>query len=352
MYKKLKDVVKSFFTISTKAAFIAILITMVFISFLYNMRKTIVISIDGNEKVITTYSKDIKNVLNRQNIVLGPKDKITPSLNMPLRSGDKISIKKSVLIYVTVDDKEIAIATSEDTIKDTLKAEEIRYAGLDKVDPSPDNKPMEGMKVKITRVDSKLLKEYQPIDFATVIKNDNTLMNTVKKVSQEGESGEKEITLKVIFENGKEVSRQVVQELVTKEPVNRVILQGTLSALKLSRGGEIGYKESFSKVTPENLSYTNVIRCVATAYSSQEDGVGTITASGKSVKRNPSGYSTIAVDPRVIPIGTKVYVEGYGFATAEDTGGAIRGNKIDVYLHTISDCNAWGRRTVNVYILE
>ena len=79
--------------------------------------------------------------------------------------------------------------------------------------------------------------------------------------------------------------------------------------------------------------------------------MGTRTASGTTVRRNPSGYSTLAVDPRVIPLGTKVYVEGYGYAIAEDTGGAIKGNKIDVYMNTVAECYNWGVRNVNVYIL-
>jgi uncharacterized protein YabE (DUF348 family)/3D (Asp-Asp-Asp) domain-containing protein len=352
MYKNLKDELKSFFTISTKAAFIAGLITMACVSFLYSMQKTIVINIDGKEQTITTYKKDLKNTLIKQNIVLGPKDKVMPAVNTLLSDGDKVNIKRAVSVNVLVDGKEIEVSTSEDTIKNTLKAEGITYSGLDRIEPSPDAEPEEGMKVCITRVESVLLKEYQPIDFTTIIKNDNTLSETVKKVSQEGEIGEKELTFMVMFENGKEVSKKFIQELVIKEPVERVLLQGTLRLFPLSRGGEIRNRESFSKITPQNFSYSNVIHCEATAYSSQEPGIGTITASGKPVKRNPNGYSTIAVDPKVIPMGTRVYVDGYGYATAEDTGGAIKGNKIDVYLHTISDCIAWGRRGVNVYILE
>lgn len=71
------------------------------------------------------------------------------------------------------------------------------------------------------------------------------------------------------------------------------------------------------------------------------------TASGTSVNRG-----TVAVDPRVIPLGTRLYVEGYGYATALDTGGAIRGNKIDVWFPSLGECYQWGYRTVKVTILE
>lgn len=77
-----------------------------------------------------------------------------------------------------------------------------------------------------------------------------------------------------------------------------------------------------------------------------------ITASGLKPVRNPDGISTIAVDPNVIPLGTKVYVSGYGLAIAADTGGAIKGNIIDVFLNTHEECISWGRRNVTVQILE
>ena len=64
-----------------------------------------------------------------------------------------------------------------------------------------------------------------------------------------------------------------------------------------------------------------------------------------------AGLSTIAVDPSVIPLGSKVYVEGYGYAIAADTGGAIKGSTIDIYLNSSSECNNWGRRSVNVLVV-
>lgn len=84
----------------------------------------------------------------------------------------------------------------------------------------------------------------------------------------------------------------------------------------------------------------------ATAYTG-----GGITAMGLPVIRDPNGLSTIAVDRSVIPLGSKVYVSGYGVAIASDTGGAIKGNIIDVYLNTYEECVQWGRRTVTVDIL-
>ena len=78
---------------------------------------------------------------------------------------------------------------------------------------------------------------------------------------------------------------------------------------------------------------------------------GTFTAMGLKPVRNPNGISTVAVDPNVIPLGSKVHVSGYGVAIASDTGGAIKGNIVDVYLNSYQECIQWGRRNVTVTLL-
>ncbi len=109
--------------------------------------------------------------------------------------------------------------------------------------------------------------------------------------------------------------------------------------MPVSRGGSI-------------MSYSRVFEARATAYWAI-NGVGkTYTASGRKAVWNPDGYSTIAVDPKVIPYGTKLFVQGYGFAIAADTGTAIKGNKIDVYFNTYRQACDWGAKYVKVYILK
>ena len=110
----------------------------------------------------------------------------------------------------------------------------------------------------------------------------------------------------------------------------------------------------------EENRYTKQLRVRATAYTADAASTGKgpddpylgITATGARAKRNPNGYSTIAVDPRIIPLGTKVWVDGYGYAIAEDVGGAIKGNKIDLYFDSSSEMWDWGARNVDIYILR
>ncbi len=94
-------------------------------------------------------------------------------------------------------------------------------------------------------------------------------------------------------------------------------------------------------------SYSRVVRVEATAYSGMEDGMGAYTATGTLCRRG-----VIATDPNFIPLGTRVFIPGYGYAVAEDTGGAIVGNIIDVAFDTVGECYEWGRQYIDIYILD
>lgn len=93
------------------------------------------------------------------------------------------------------------------------------------------------------------------------------------------------------------------------------------------------------------------ITVTATAYTANCEGCSGVTATGIDLKANPNA-KVISVDPNVIPLGSKVYVEGYGYATAADTGGAIKGNVIDVFIPSKEEAVQWGRKQVKVTILK
>ena len=115
-------------------------------------------------------------------------------------------------------------------------------------------------------------------------------------------------------------------------------------ALSIYLGADIAFSNNSAKAATSNKE----LICSTTAYTSGGQGK---TASGRTVERNPNGISTVSVDPSVFPFGTIFYVEGYGYAVAADSGSAIKGNEIDVYFDSSSECNDWGRKTVKVTIL-
>ncbi|HEL8591961.1 TPA: resuscitation-promoting factor [Listeria monocytogenes] len=107
--------------------------------------------------------------------------------------------------------------------------------------------------------------------------------------------------------------------------------------------------EASSNSSSAQGNVSKELTVTATAYSKAEPGMGHMTATGIDLNDNSR---VIAVDPSVIPLGSKVYVEGYGQAIAADTGGAIKGNKIDVHLNSVQEANNWGVKQVKVQILD
>lgn len=103
--------------------------------------------------------------------------------------------------------------------------------------------------------------------------------------------------------------------------------------------------------SPEPAEESKEMVMTATAYTAYCTGCSGTTAYGINLRANPN-QKVIAVDPRVIPLGTKVWVEGYGEAIAGDTGGAIKGNKIDVFIPSYDNAMAWGVKTVKLKVLN
>lgn len=344
MVENFKKYLKNNFSNGPKAKILigVIMMSIILSVTLVNMRKTITMKIDGKEETFVTYKRTVKDVLNTQGVVVNPKDKVQPALNSNVSEGDTISIKRAVSVEVIVGDKKIEIETAEDTIEDMLEVEKeelkdqgIEYdAGVDEVTPALDFKIEENLQVNLVNVEVKSELAKEAIDFDVIVEEDSSLESGLEETRQEGAAGEKEVVYEVVYKNGVEFSKSVKSSKVVAEPVNKIVAQGTRRVFA-SRDGQL-------------LDYKSVLYCESTAYSG-----GGVTATGTVPVRDPNGISTIAVDPRVIPLGSLVYVEGYGKAVAADTGGAIKGNIIDVYVNSEQEAyNSWGRKyNVPVYIL-
>lgn len=155
---------------------------------------------------------------------------------------------------------------------------------------------------------------------------------------QEGCDGVKALQYSILYENGVEVDKALISSEIVVDPQDKII--------------EYGTSESESTV---DFEYQYVVECIATAYDpSPEENGG---YGGQSATGVPLQKGVIAVDPKVIPLGSRVYVEAldgswsYGYAVAADTGGAIKGNRVDLLYNTKSECNAFGRRSCRVYVL-
>ena len=346
MLEKLKSNLKNYFSNGPKAAFIVILFSLCFAITIINAKKTIVVVIDGKGTQITTFRSSLSSALRDGNIEVTSKDKIIPGIEARIENGDKIFIKRAVDVAVDVDGKEIKIKSAESNIAEMLKAEKITLDEKDKISPSKDNDLENGLKIAITRVDARVETKIENLDYTTVMKNDDNLEKGITKTIQDGSQGCKTLSFKVVYENGKEISRNLVNEIVTQNPITKIVAVGTLGVVNSNRG--------------DKLYYTNNIKVKATAYSAGYSSTGKspgdydfgVTATGTRARRTADGFSSIAVDPRVIPLGTKLYIPGYGSAIAEDVGGGIKGNSIDVYFDSNSQALNWGTKWITVYILK
>ncbi|KPU43764.1 cell wall-binding protein YocH precursor [Oxobacter pfennigii] len=318
---------------------VAALITASIITYICLNRKTITVYIGKEQFEITTYEDTVDKALKDNDIPYGLKDKIQPLPDAKVKDKDVINIKKAVNIKVLYGGKEIEVQTAEDSILNMLQAEKIEIDEDDKVLPSKDIQIAEGLIVTVIKVDIETLDEIVPIKYKETIEYNSRINNTERKVKREGKNGTKKVTTKITYEDGTEVSREVVSEEILEPAVDKIIVAGTYPYMPVSRGGEA-------------MTYSKVFKAKATAYWAIR-GVGkTYTASGRKAVRDPEGYSTIAVDPTLIPYGTKLFVEGYGFAIAADTGSAIKGEFVDVYFNTLQEARKWGLKYVNVYILK
>ncbi|OPJ64948.1 cell wall-binding protein YocH precursor [Clostridium chromiireducens] len=344
MIEKLKEFTMKSFSNGPKAKIligaITMLIVVVVAVTIMSMRNTLIISIDGKEETFVTYKGTVKDVLQEKGIQLSEKDKVQPSLESKVSEKETIKLKTAIPVEVKANGVKVQVQTAEDTIEDMLNAEKntLKEQGIefdkdvDEVSPSLDSKLGEDVSVQLVKVETKNLVEKETINFDTIVEKDENLDSSVQKVKSDGVNGEKEITYEIIYKDGVEISRNIKSTKTILEPKNEIVVKGT-GQVYASRGGE-------------SITYKKKLDCEATAYSNHS-----ITATGRTPVRNQGGLSTIAVDPRVIPLGSKVYVEGYGYAIAADTGGAIKGNKIDIYLNSSNECNNWGRRSVNVLIV-
>ncbi len=262
----------------------------------------------------------------------------------------EITVQRTQVIYVNNGGKMMALASHGETVGELLERTGLALGEKDNVNAPLTTETYDNMQLIIDRMVT--VNEYytESIPFETEYVNDNKLLKGKEKVRTEGKEGEMVYTASVTYLNGVEVSRQVVSCEATKAPVNKVIAKGTLEAVK----GEVTVTDGVI-VTPDGKTYTysKVMKVKATAYTHTDPGCNKTTATGTTVR-----WGTVAVDPRLIPYGTKMYIVSndgkfvYGLSAAEDCGGSIKGNRIDLYMPTTKQCLNFGIRNCTVYILD
>lgn len=169
------------------------------------------------------------------------------------------------------------------------------------------------------------------------------------KVKQDANEEKQEVTEEPVAEEPAE--EEVAQEPEPKAEENTAEKVETVEQEESAEKAEPVAQSNEQEQSSEASSNGETKTVTATAYTAKCDGCSGVTSTGIDLNADPN-KKVIAVDPSVIPLGTEVYVEGYGKAVAGDTGGAIKGNKIDLHVPSKEEANSWGVQTVNVEILD
>jgi resuscitation-promoting factor RpfB len=324
----------------------------------YIKAKQVFVTIDGEQKEYYTTAATIDEFLKENKLSFQEQDDVSYTEGDAIEDGLHITVNQAFQITINDGGKEKRIWTTGGTVADLLEKAKVEYAkdSADKVKPALDEKVMENMTVTVVRVEKEKDSVMEKLAFSTEEKEDSSLAQGETRVLSEGKDGKVKKVYEIIKENGKEVSRELINEEIIEESKSRVVAIGAKEPKQEQNLVTLSNKKPTSDNNDASSSETNTdtgktFTMTASAYSSTCNGCSGLTATGINLKANPN-MKVIAVDPSVIPLGSKVRVEGYGEAIASDTGGHIVGNRIDVHVPSKQAAYSWGVKTVTVKILN
>ncbi len=320
------------------------------LSIRWEQAKQVAINVDQEiTKTWTTDSK-VENILAKAGIEVGEYDEVTPSMNQNVGEDRSIAIQKAFEVTLNDGGEDKRIWSTSTTVADFLKRENIQMNGDDRLDGNAEELLAPNAIVKIVRVEKVTDVVEEPTNFAVETRKDSDLLKGREKIVQAGEKGSVSKEFAIVKENGVEISRTLLAEKVVKEPTKKIVAVGSkvvvASAATTSNNASVSVSRNNSPSAGGNEFYVS-----ASAYTASCNGCSGITSTGLNLNTNPN-LKVIAVDPKVIPLGSKVWVEGYGYAVAGDTGSAIKGNRIDLHMPTQSAAVSFGRRQVKVKIIN
>jgi len=288
---------------------------------------------------LKTKAKTVEEVVAEFPISISSFDAVYPSLDSEVVPGMEIFVQPAFTVTLQVDGRRYIHHTTETTVRDVLDQLGIALGELDFVVPDVSTTLTEDALVKIVRVEEEYITKQVLLGYRVIQTVDHDLEQGRTVTVQTGENGIREDIYRLTYHDGVLASEELISQEVVKEPVPQIIAMGT----------KILY---YTAETPAgSIRYRKVLELEATAYYPGPESTGK-WADGTTYTGAPAGYGVVAVDPSVIPLGTRMYIPGYGIAVAADIGGAIKGNIIDLCFDTYREAVHFGRRIVKVYILE
>ncbi|MFO7742270.1 MAG: ubiquitin-like domain-containing protein [Anaerolineae bacterium] len=294
---------------------------------------------DGDRTTtLHTTAPTVGEALREAGFTLYLADRVRPDLSTRISPGMSIHVERSTPVTVQVDGRTMRTRTHRDRTGDVLADLGIVLTGQDYTVPALDAPLGDTATIDVVRVSERFLIEQEPIPFESEWRPDPDLEIDHQRLLQEGSPGVRERRIRVRYENGQEISRTMENQYVAVAPTTKVQGYGTKIVVRTLE-------------TPSGpVEYWRKIRMLATSYSAGTAGTSRSsswygrTATGLTMRKG-----IVAVDPGVINLGAEVYVPGYGVGLAGDTGGAIKGKRIDLGFDD-SNLELW-YRWVDVYLL-
>lgn len=296
---------------------------LLFVTFAYTslVPREVHATINGNEYSVVTTAYTIDDFLESEDIEYCERDYISRPVSTYIYDGISFKLKHATDIKITADGKTKDHKTLKRTVGEALTDCGIKVGEKDIITPSADTMIGDDMEIIVQRVTTKKETVEEKVPFETVKKNDSSLAEGQTKVITEGRDGLDKVVYEITYIDGVESARNELSRTTITAAVDKVIANGT-------------------RINYNGKTYSRKLVVKAYAY----------TGGGRTAMGTRARVGEIAVDPSVIPLGTRVYIEGVGARRAEDTGGNIKGNTIDIYMNTQSECIRWGVRYVTIYI--
>jgi len=318
-----------------------------------NTMRDVRVTLNGTVYAKRTINETVGEFLEQNNIPFNQDvDYIDASLgdSLDLENPTAFVIKSAVPVTLIYDGIKKEVMTYKDTLLEVLEENGVMLYEYDRIDKyNPDTKVVSGLTLDVVRVTKNVEVIRSPMPYKIKLIENPTLGMNVRRTITNGDYGEHGLVSEITLENGEEISRKTILNEIIKPVVNEIIEVGTIPVKTIQGTNDI-------------FLYSKVITVSATAYTLDPEETGGKEPGDPGYGITKSGlyaeHGVIAVDPSVIPLFTRVYVEtangswlDYGMAVAGDIGSAIQGKEIDLFMWDKQEALRWGRRTVRVYFV-
>jgi len=350
--KKTKSKVlrRQHFLIRTYVALLTLILVLSVTALLTQTAFATTYVINDGERVVTytSFATDPAAVLGQAGVPLEEYDTYTTEA----AAGEAtITVKRAQQITVHYHGQSMTVYSQGETVEALLQRLGLELTESDVVSHELEESTFDGMVLTVDRVVTCRETFSAAVTHETRYCTDGSLPLGTEKILTPGKDGELLRTADVTYINGVATHRSILSETMLQMPVTEIVGVGSGEVLPVADMPVIG-DGYITLPTGEVLTYTRSDTVEATAYTHTDEGCDTVTATGTKVH-----WGTVAVDPSRIPYGTRMFIisnDGsyvYGIATAEDCGGDIKGDRMDLYMPTYEQCREFGRRRCTLYFL-